>query len=1132
MSSLLRVIFDPDTTPPGIPTILSVLPVGQGRLDIAWTPVTDTGGSGLAGYDLLKDGTTVIALGVQTSYSDTGLAAGSNHNYRVRSRDQAGNPSSYSTQASGTAAVTPATYNPDYPRFGSYAVGGTQNASNAALAENHVNIVAYGATWAQRKGITLEAKAAAVKALSTIGTKILPYVIHVDALDSWGVAGSSGNDFYEWYSILGTNNWFVYNNGLTHDTKVVGSATGWSKPNYTTSCPVVAGDTAFTWKAKWDYRLLYSGGTFYNGVTNVVVAGTTSLDGKYDDNIFARERSAGDYNVDGVSDSVSSATNISLIQASHAANVAYWQTLAPSSSLIMANCADWPIWYPGGLTGLPLDQLYDGGVLENIDEFINGVRGSTAATLFNAIKVCQDAFRGSKLGVLEIQITAAANYAQLRYWHCIAALTGTYYYPHVSSGYLAEELGTLNYDERGFGLGAALSDSTGAVQWTPRYQSGANGTGIYRRDFANGIVLWAAPGATYGAQALGGTFYRLSGSLDATTNNGQSLTSVTLAGGTGLVLARTSQVVVPSGAPRILFHANNAGPRTGADDNNGTYVFLYVLNAPTFAELGVTAFITIGDRAVAGYCHVAEPNSPRLAAMGVKRIAFQVGALTGLVDGTAYQIKLTTSAGTSNLNNVFNEPITFTPQPGSIVFVDEVNGIDGAAGTKAAPIKRLQNSTVTAGALRRNGSNSSDGAGENGTPPGTHVILRGGPYSLVGNGNKWCNLYQITGRDPTGAANRGPICIFSYPGAPGSNAPEQAFWDAPAGMGGGFNGNDSTQANIAVTAYGGGSARGWCHHIQITNIKIRSSSTSASDAAPVNMQCRATSWRVIDNDLAWPCVNQGFSAGVEGSSVNGRFFGNHIHDIQSGNQVELDTNHAFYFDGYGSGTTTNGAVASGNIIAFNDMHDITAGNGVQFFDNTNGAGMSNNTVAFNWIKTVSKHCINIADNTASCVVYNNVLEDAGRNSVRIATSALTTANGILVYNNVCYGWARLAGLSALLRESNFSGSARFENNVVCQKPGHAANGYSYASVSGTGTLTLSSNQWYDPDGRLTTKPASDSAGAHGNPLFTNAPSGDFTLANGSPCIDTGNTPAGTRAYGLGVNTAPQGTAHDRGAYER
>lgn len=586
-----------------------------------------------------------------------------------------------------------------------------------------------------------------------------------------------------------------------------------------------------------------------------------------------------------------------------------------------------------------------------------------------------------------------------------------------------------------------------------------------------------------------------------------------------------------NGEPFVLFIGNTAGPRTGGEGNNGSYVFLYLLNATAFNTWGVTSFVSIGGVNVSGYCHLSDPNSPRLAAMGVKRLAVQVGALTGLSDGTAYPVLVTTPSGTSNVTDVFGQPFTFTPQPGSIVFVDEATGVDGAAGTIAAPMKRLQNSTVTVGAFRRNGANSSDGAGENGTPPGTHVILRGGTYSLVGNGNKWCNLYQITGRPATGATNRGPICAMSYPGSPGSNAPEQAYWDAPAGMGGGFNGNDSTQANIAVTAYGGGGTRGWCQYIELCNIKIRSSATSASDAGPVNTQCRAQFWRVIDMDLSWPCTQQGFSAGIEGSPQNSKFYGNHIHDIQSGNQVETDTNHAFYFGGYGSGTTTSGAVATGNFVAFNDCHDITAGNGVNMFDGVNGAGMINNTLAYNWFKTVSKHCINIADNTRSCVVYNNVCEDAGQMALRLSTSALTGANGIVFANNVFYGWSRITGYGGFSSESTFSGTARFENNIVMQKPGHSANGYSF--FNGGSGVTVTKNRWYDPDGRLTTKPTQDAAGSYGNPSFTNAPGGDFSLALGSACIDAGNVPAGiTRSYGFGLNAAPQGAAHDQGAYER
>ncbi len=531
-----------DVTAPPVPTGLAVAVVSTSQLNVSWSASVDVAGganelvTGTQDYRLYRDGVLRTTITSPTlTYSDTGLAAGTTYGYKITARDQNNNESAQSATVSGTTQAT-GLFNPNYPRFGSYALGGTQNASNSALAQIHVNIIPYYPGWEASRG-TLQSKALAVKAASTIGSMIIPYTITVDALDAWGTPPQAN---WEWYNQLTANQWFVYSNGLTHTGKVVGSQTGWSKPNYTTFCPLVAGDTAARWKAKWDFKLLYTGGTFSNGSNNLTVTACNAIDGKFDDNIFARERSAGDYNVDGTSEAVADAANISLIQSSHGTNADYWRTLAPSGSMLLANSADWPIWYPAGVTGLAFDQKYDGGILENLEEWVNGVRGSTMSTLLNAIKVQLDGFRGSKLGVMDVTVSSATNYSSLRWWHAVSALTGAYLYTHLTSGLLAEELGTINYDERTFSLGAAIDP----VQWTPRYQSGTNGTGIYRRDFANGIVLAAAPTGTYSAVSLGGTFYRLNGTLDPTTNNAATVTSVTLSAGQALVLARVSQATV------------------------------------------------------------------------------------------------------------------------------------------------------------------------------------------------------------------------------------------------------------------------------------------------------------------------------------------------------------------------------------------------------------------------------------------------------------------------------------------------------------------------------------------------------------------------------------------------------------
>lgn len=112
MSTLSRVIFDTDVTPPSTPLGLTATAVSSSRIDLSWSAATDSGGSGLAGYDLLRDSITPIVVGVQTSYSDTGLTPSTSYSYRVRARDGNGNLGSYGSTASATtqAVVSSSSY--------------------------------------------------------------------------------------------------------------------------------------------------------------------------------------------------------------------------------------------------------------------------------------------------------------------------------------------------------------------------------------------------------------------------------------------------------------------------------------------------------------------------------------------------------------------------------------------------------------------------------------------------------------------------------------------------------------------------------------------------------------------------------------------------------------------------------------------------------------------------------------------------------------------------------------------------------------------------------------------------------------------------------------------------------------
>jgi chitodextrinase len=102
-----------DTTPPSVPSGLTATNKAATTVSLAWTASTDNaGGSGVAGYDVLRNG-AVVGSPATPSFTDTGLAPSTAFSYAVRARDNAGNVSA----ASATIAVTtsPATTPPPPP---------------------------------------------------------------------------------------------------------------------------------------------------------------------------------------------------------------------------------------------------------------------------------------------------------------------------------------------------------------------------------------------------------------------------------------------------------------------------------------------------------------------------------------------------------------------------------------------------------------------------------------------------------------------------------------------------------------------------------------------------------------------------------------------------------------------------------------------------------------------------------------------------------------------------------------------------------------------------------------------------------------------------------------------------------
>jgi fibronectin type 3 domain-containing protein len=113
-----------DTTAPSVPS-LTVSAASSSQINLSWTTSTDTGGSGLAGYKIYRSG-TLLTTTSGTSYSNTGLAAGTSYCYTVAAYDNAGNNSAQSTSKCTTTTTTPDTTAPSVPTLTASAASSSQ----------------------------------------------------------------------------------------------------------------------------------------------------------------------------------------------------------------------------------------------------------------------------------------------------------------------------------------------------------------------------------------------------------------------------------------------------------------------------------------------------------------------------------------------------------------------------------------------------------------------------------------------------------------------------------------------------------------------------------------------------------------------------------------------------------------------------------------------------------------------------------------------------------------------------------------------------------------------------------------------------------------------------------------------
>jgi len=218
-----------DTVPPSAPTNLQGVAASETQVNLTWSPSTDTGGSGLAGYEIFRDnGGTPIGTSSVTSYSDQTVTVATTHSYQVRAYDGAGNRSGFSNQISVTTPDQHAPSAPGNPTFS--AITGTTATATWTAANDNVWVTGYryslngGSSWTY-PGNVLSANLTGLS-LST------QYTMLVQAGDAAGNWGPSGSGTFTTSSFYSDNGAFV---GTTWGYNPYYS--GYSSPTYGSLTP-------------------------------------------------------------------------------------------------------------------------------------------------------------------------------------------------------------------------------------------------------------------------------------------------------------------------------------------------------------------------------------------------------------------------------------------------------------------------------------------------------------------------------------------------------------------------------------------------------------------------------------------------------------------------------------------------------------------------------------------------------------------------------------------------------------------------------------------------------------------------------------------------------------------------------
>jgi hypothetical protein len=403
---------------------------------------------------------------------------------------------------------------PTFPRVGGLQIGSPQNYNDATyqanLAKQDIMVLANWPTFAPG-GMSYQTVVTNIKAKNP-NALVFSYV---NANEAGPEKAANTTSWGTYRTKIDQMKWWLWADAAQTQYVNSGFAAGYNAINIS---PFSARDSSGNNAIEWITR-------FY--VSNFAQP-APALDGFFMDNVFWRPYINGDWNRDGKIDSQTDPTVQSWVRQGFARYFSLVHQLMPGKYQL-GNIGDWG---DPASTLTEYQGMANGGVMEAYIGKSWSVEtwGGWANMKARYAKV-MSALAAPKLGIFN-QWGSRTDYQGMRYGLATCLLDDAYYsFTDTTAGYS----GVVWFDELDQKLGAGGTKPTAAWQ-----------KGVWRRDFDNGIALVNPKGNGPQTVTLEGPFVKIRGTQDPVTNNGQTVTTVTLKERDGIILLRQKPVTRPS----------------------------------------------------------------------------------------------------------------------------------------------------------------------------------------------------------------------------------------------------------------------------------------------------------------------------------------------------------------------------------------------------------------------------------------------------------------------------------------------------------------------------------------------------------------------------------------------------------